>query len=68
MQTVGLRKLIILQRSSDLDDLQISPGNRLERLSGDQKGQNGIRSNDQWRVCFNRNNGIAAGVDITDYH
>jgi toxin HigB-1 len=68
VQTVGLRKLIILQRSRDLNDLRIPPGNRLERLSGDRKGQYSIRINDQWRICFNWNNGIATEVEITDYH
>ena len=68
VHTIGLRKLIILQRSRDLNDLRIPPGNRLERLSGDRKGQYSIRINDQWRICFNWNNGIAIDVEITDYH
>jgi len=68
VQTVGLRKLIILHRSRNLNDLRISPGNRLERLSGVRKGQYSIRINDQWRICFKWNNGIATEVEITDYH
>ncbi len=68
IQTVGLRKLIILARSRDLHDLRSPPGNRLERLSGDRKGQYSIQINDQWRICFSWNKGIAAEVEITDYH
>ncbi len=68
VQIVGLRKLIILHRSRDLNDLRIPPGNRLERLSGVRKGQYSIRINDQWRICFEWNNGIATEVEITDYH
>jgi proteic killer suppression protein len=68
VQTFGLRKLIILHRSRDLNDLRIPPGNRLERLSGVRKGQYSIRINDQWRICFKWNNGIATEVEVTDYH
>jgi proteic killer suppression protein len=68
VQIVGLRKLIILHRSRDLNDLRIPPGNRLERLSGVRKGQYSIGINDQWRICFEWNNGIATEVEITDYH
>lgn len=68
VQIVGLRKLIILHRSRDLNDLRTPPGNRLERLSGERNGQYSIRINDQWRICFNWNNGSATEVEITDYH
>ena len=50
------------------NDLQIPPGNRLEALKGDRKGQHSIRINDQWRVCFNWKVGDAYDVEITDYH
>lgn len=67
-QRIGFRKLIILHRSKDLNDLRVPPGNRLERLSGDREGQYSIRINDQWRICFNWKEGLALNVEITDYH
>ncbi|WP_319562330.1 type II toxin-antitoxin system RelE/ParE family toxin [Marispirochaeta sp.] len=68
VQRIGLRKLILLHRSKDVNDLRIPPGNRLEQLSGDRKGQYSIRINAQWRICFFWNNGVASEVEITDYH
>ncbi|HEY4857130.1 MAG TPA: type II toxin-antitoxin system RelE/ParE family toxin [Xanthobacteraceae bacterium] len=44
------------------------PGNRLERLAGDRKGQHGIRINDQWRICCRWRDGDAHEVEIVDYH
>lgn len=46
----------------------VPPGNRLESLKGDRKGQYRIRINDRWRVCFQWKNGDAWSVEITDYH
>ena len=46
----------------------VPPGNRLESLKGDRKGQYSIRINDRWRVCFRWKNGDAWSVEITDYH
>ena len=51
-----------------LDDLRIPPANRLEKLTGERKGQWSIRINDQWRICFTWLNGDAYDVEITDYH
>ena len=68
VQKIGYRKLIILHRSKDINDLRIPPGNRLEKLSGDRKDQYSIRINDQWRICFYWNDVIASDVEITDYH
>lgn len=68
IQRIGYRKLIILHRSKDINDLRIPPGNRLEQLSGDRKGQYSIRINDQWRICFYWKDGIATEVELTDYH
>ena len=68
IQRIGLRKLIIINRAKDLNDLSIPPGNKLEQLSGDRKGQFSIRINDQYRICFFWENGIASYVEITDYH
>jgi proteic killer suppression protein len=46
------RKLVMLDSAVKLGDLASSPGNRLEKLSGDRAGQYSIRINDQWRICF----------------
>lgn len=68
IQRIGLRKLIIIHRAKDITDLRIPPGNRLEQLSGNRKGQFSIRINSQWRICFIWSNGVAGEVEITDYH
>ena len=68
IQRIGLRKLILLHIAKDINDLRIPPGNRLEQLSGDRKGHYSIRINDQWRICFFWNNGVANEVEIADYH
>nr|VFJ54102.1 MAG: proteic killer suppression protein [Candidatus Kentron sp. DK]VFJ66890.1 MAG: proteic killer suppression protein [Candidatus Kentron sp. DK] len=68
MQKVAFRKLRMLHRSSSVEDLRIPPGNRLEALSGDRKGQHSIRINDTWRVCFSWRDGNAHTVEIVDYH
>ena len=68
IETVALRKLAMLHRAAVLDDLRIPPGNRLEALQGDRKGQHSIRINDQWRVCFVWQDGHATQVQIVDYH
>jgi proteic killer suppression protein len=61
------RKLLLLDAAASLEDLRIPPGNRLEALAGDRKGQHSIRINDQWRICFRWNDG-AHDVEIVDYH
>ena len=68
IQRVARRKLLILDAALELNDLRIPPGNRLEALKGDRKGQHSIRINDQWRVCFKWSAGDAYDVEITDYH
>jgi proteic killer suppression protein len=62
------RKLTQIENARRLSDLRAPPGNRLERLSGDRKGQHSIRINDQWRVCFRWRDGDAWDVEIVDYH
>ncbi|HEX9618588.1 MAG TPA: type II toxin-antitoxin system RelE/ParE family toxin [Polyangiaceae bacterium] len=62
------RKLAILDAATTLEDLGALPGNRLEALRGDRRGQHSIRINDQWRVCFVWNEGDAFDVEIVDYH
>lgn len=66
--TVAMRKLVQLNAATSLDFLRLPPGNRLEELKGDRKGQHSIRINDQWRVCFVWIDGHAAHVEIVDYH
>jgi len=68
IQRIALRKLLVLDASDSLSDLRIPPSNRLEKLSGDRRGQHSIRVNDQWRVCFRWKNGDAYDVEIVDYH
>ncbi len=61
------RKLQFLDSAATLDALRVPPGNRLEALHGDRKGQHSIRINDQWRLCFVwRSDGIH-DVELVDY-
>lgn len=62
------RKLLYLSQARSLQDLLVPPGNRLEALKGDRKGQHSIRINDQWRICFRWLDGHAYDVEIVDYH
>lgn len=64
----ALRRLDMLDAADDLRVLAGLPGNRLERLGGDRKGQYSIRINDQWRLCFEWRDGDAYEVEIADYH
>jgi len=68
IERVALRKLTQLDRSRELRDLQLPPGNRLEALKGDRGGQHSIRINDQYRLCFRWQGEDAHDVDIVDYH
>jgi addiction module HigA family antidote len=63
-----LRRLVQLDAAERLDDLRVPPGNRLEALKGDRRGQHSIRVNDQWRVCFRWSDGDVYEVEIVDYH
>jgi proteic killer suppression protein len=65
---VAQRKLRMIEDATSLEDLLAPPGNRLEALKGDRKGQHSIRINDQWRVCFRWHEGNAYDVEIVDYH
>jgi toxin HigB-1 len=65
---VALRKLVMVNAAVGLRDLTVPPNNRLEKLSGDRKGQHSIRINDQYRVCFAWKEGNAYDVEIVDYH
>ena len=68
LQRQAQRKLMMINNSSDLNDLRVPPGNRLESLAGDREGQFSIRINDQWRICFTWDDGDAYQVEIVDYH
>jgi len=68
IQHLARRKLIIIDAATEIDALLIPPGNRLEVLKGDRKGQYSIRINDQWRICFRWKTEDAFDVEITDYH
>ena len=68
IQSIGRRKLRMLNNSQDVSDLQITPSNRLEKLSGDLKEFYSIRINKQWTIIFTWNSGNANEVRIIDYH
>jgi len=68
IESVARRKLEMLEAATRIEDLRVPPGNRLEALSRDRKGQHSIRINDQWRVCFVWHEDGADGVEIVDYH
>ena len=68
IQGTARRKLKIIDAAPTLESLRVPPGNRLETLKGERKGQWSIRVNDQWRICFRWRNGAALDVEIADYH
>ena len=65
---VAERKLAQLHAAAALRFLRAPPGNRLESLKGDCRGQYSIRNNDRWRLCFRWADGDAFDVEIVDYH
>jgi toxin HigB-1 len=65
---VARRKLVQLNAAHVLDDLRVPPGNRLEALKGNRKGEHSVRINDQYRVCFRWTDEGAVDVEIVDYH
>ena len=68
IETVALRKLDMLDAATTLRDLLWPPGNRLEALKGDRRGQHSIRVNQQWRICFRWTTDGPETVEIVDYH
>jgi proteic killer suppression protein len=68
IQSVGRRKLRMLNNSQNINDLRIPPSNRLEKLSGNLEGFYSIRINDQWRIIFRWIDGQSEMVKIIDYH
>ena len=67
-ETVARHKLRQLEVAGGLDDLPIPPGNRLEPLSGDRRGQHSIRINDQFRLCFHWSQAGPEEVELVDDH
>jgi proteic killer suppression protein len=68
IERVARRKLLQIHAATELSSLRIPPGNRLESLKGNRKGQYSIRVNDQWRICFKWKSDGAHQVEIVDYH
>ena len=68
IERVARRKLLQLHAALELQSLKIPPGNRLEALKDNRKGQHSIRVNAQWRVCFVWKEDGAHRVEIVDYH
>ncbi len=68
IQTIGRRKLRMLNNSQNLADLTIPPSNRLEKLVGTLKDFYSVRINNQWRIIFRWEEGNASEVEIIDYH
>ena len=68
VQRASLRKLELIHAAKGVEDLRVPPGNRLERLVGDRRGQHSIRVNAQWRLCFVWREGGADNVELVDYH
>jgi proteic killer suppression protein len=68
LQRIAFRKLVALSAAEELHDLASPPGNHLEALKGDRKGQHSIRINDQYRICFRWTESGPTEVEISDYH
>jgi proteic killer suppression protein len=65
---VATRKLTQLEVANTLEFLRSPPGNHLEALKGDRKGQHSVRINDQWRICFRWTSAGPEDFEIVDYH
>jgi proteic killer suppression protein len=68
LHRVALRKLVMLDAATGLEDLRVPPANQLEKLKGERAGAWSIRINGQWRLCFTWREGNAYDVEIVDYH
>ncbi|MGE5411367.1 MAG: type II toxin-antitoxin system RelE/ParE family toxin [Clostridiales bacterium] len=68
LQRLALRKMTLLNAVVRLGDLKVPPGNHLEKLKGDRKGQYSIRVNDQYRICFKWQDSNCFDVEMVDYH
>jgi len=68
IQRNALKKLNMIHGASEIKDLEVPPGNRLEKLKGNLSGYHSIRINDQWRIILIWSTGNAEEVEIRDYH
>lgn len=68
IQRTARRKLLQMHAATELSQLRVPPGNRLEALKGDRKGQFSVRVNERWRICFRWHTGNCYDVEIVDYH
>ena len=68
IQKRALKKLMMLNAASVLEDLRVPPSNHLEMLNNDRQGQHSIRINDQYRICFRWLDNQSFDVEIVDYH
>src|SRR5215207_7298326 len=68
IERAARRRLLVVDAARSLDELRVPPGNRLEALKGDRRGQHSIRINDQWRICFTWTDTGPEDVQIVDYH
>ena len=68
LRKVAARKLQMLDAATDIKDLEVPPGNKLEELTKERVGQHSIRINEKFRVCFRWHEGNAYEVEICDYH
>ncbi|MBT3370529.1 MAG: type II toxin-antitoxin system RelE/ParE family toxin [Rhodospirillaceae bacterium] len=68
LQRRARTKMLMIEAASQLEDLRVPPGNRLEALRGERRGQHSVRVNDQWRICFVWVDHDALDVEFVDYH
>jgi len=68
VQETARRKIKLIDAAVSIESLRVPPGNRLEALRGDRRGQWSIRINDRWRICFRWEKGDAFDVEVVDYH
>lgn len=68
LHRIARRKILFIHDASELKDLKVPPGNKLESLKGNLLGFYSIRINSQWRIIFKWNNGNAFDVKVLDYH
>ncbi len=68
IEVQSIVKLDLIETATKIADLNIFPGNKLEKLKGDREGQYSIRINRQWRICFVWRGNEAFDVEIVDYH
>lgn len=68
IQRIALRKLIMMDDATNINDLRVPPSNHLEQLHGDREGQHSIRINGKYRICFTVKDNDLYDVEIVDYH